>query len=632
MHTRRKAHPFANARTRRALAAAAFLVPFALYLAGLCPTIHLGDSGELATATATLSVPHVPGYPVMTQAGFALSRAPIGSLAFRANLYSALCGALACWLVFLLLSDLGARPAGSFALAVAFGAAHTVMEESLKIRAYPLNAAFAAFMLWRALRWRVTGDRRELFLIAFAGALGLGNHQIVLAAGVAPAAILVANWRRLRPRDAATMLALGVVGLSVYAYLPLRAMAGPVLNWGDPYNAERFFAALTQQQYAHKMMSPDWTPKLRMAGMILRSLVTEVGAPVFALGIIGATRLAKSDRALLAGLVGVVLATIALRVNYIGQDEFHQVLRYTTCCTLMVVVAAAFGLREIFARSRPVFALTLAALAAVYPIAVNFPAVNASRHRVGEDFAKASLAWPEHGYALAVGGDNNVFPLWFYQRVERYRQDVVLLPRSGFDTDWIQAEVALALPFGTDLLRAAYRTVPFPVFYSTVENLREAGVPVYSQFSTTSDPVEADIWTDWNARGLIEPCGLGFRIDGGPCDDTIWRRLPMSAYVDPAIPRDHHTRSLLDNVVHHQLLRTQSARRAGDPDTALAAARIAVAALPDDARAALTVYVTLLDMGRIDESNSLADDLMEQFGEDAKVQAVLRAGAHGAQP
>ncbi|MCL4235078.1 MAG: DUF2723 domain-containing protein [Deltaproteobacteria bacterium] len=631
-HTRRKAHPFANARTRRALATAAFLVPFALYLAGLCSTIHLGDSGELATATATLSVPHVPGYPVMTQAGFALSRIPIGSLAFRANLYSAICGALACWVLFLLLSDLGTHPAGAFALAVAFGAAHTVMEESLKIRAYPLNAAFAAFMLWRALRWRATGDRRELFLIAFAGALGLGNHQIVLASGVAPAAILIANWRRLRARDVATMFTLGVVGLSVYAYLPLRAMAGPVLNWGDPYNAERFFAALTQQQYAHKMLSSDWSPKLRMAGMILRSLVTEAGAPVLALGVLGAIRLAKSDRALLAGLVGVVLATIALRVNYIGQDEFHQVLRYSTCCTLMLVVAAAFGLREIFARSRPGFGLALAALAAAYPIAVNFPAVNASRHRVGEDFAKASLAWPEHGYALAVGGDNNVFPLWFFQRVERYRQDVVLLPRSGFDTDWIQAEVALALPVGTDLLRAAYRTVPFPVFYSTVENLREAGVPVYSLFSTTADPVEADIWTDWNARGLIVPCGLGFRIDGGPCDDTIWRRLPMSAYVDPAIPRDHHTRTLLDNVVHHQLLRSQSARKSGDLESALAAARTASAALPDDVTAALTIYVTLLDLGRADEAANFGDRLSERFPDDPKVLAVLRAGSRESAP
>ncbi len=618
--------------THRRLAVVTFFVVFALYLAGLCPTIHLGDSGELATATATLSVPHVPGYPVMAQAGFALSRAPIGSLAFRANLYSALCGALACALVFVLLTHLGTRPAGAFALAVAFGAAHTVMEESLKIRTYPLNAAFAAFMLWRALRWRETGDRRELMLVAFAGAIGLGNHQIVLASGVAPAAIVVANWRRLRARDLAWMLAVGIVGISVYAYLPLRAMAGPVLNWGDPYNAERFFAALTQQQYAHKMLSADWGPKIRMAGVILKSLATEAGLPVFALAAIGAIQLAKIDRALLAGLAGVVLATIALRVNYIGEDEFHQVLRYTNCCTLMVVITAAVGLREVFTRSRAVFGLALAALAAVYPIAANFPAVDVSRHRVAEDFAKAALAWPEPGYALAVGGDNNVFPLWFYQRVERYRQDVVLLPRSGFDTDWIQAEAALALPAGTDRVRPEYRTVPFPVFYSTIENLRAIGIPVYSLFSTTADSSEAAVWTDWSARGAVVPCGLGFRVDGLACDDSIWRRLPMSGYVEPAIPRDHHTRALLDNVVHHQLLRSQSARQAGDLDAALAAARIASAALPDDVRAALTGYVMLIEIGRIDEANVLAAELVRRFGDDPKVRAVLRAGSQGETP
>jgi hypothetical protein len=41
----------------------------ALYASGACPTIYVGDSGELATAAATLGIPHPPGYPLYVLLG-----------------------------------------------------------------------------------------------------------------------------------------------------------------------------------------------------------------------------------------------------------------------------------------------------------------------------------------------------------------------------------------------------------------------------------------------------------------------------------------------------------------------------------------------------------------------------------
>jgi hypothetical protein len=44
----------------------AFLVSLAVYFYTLAPTLTLEDSGELATASAHLGVPHPPGYPIWT--------------------------------------------------------------------------------------------------------------------------------------------------------------------------------------------------------------------------------------------------------------------------------------------------------------------------------------------------------------------------------------------------------------------------------------------------------------------------------------------------------------------------------------------------------------------------------------
>ena len=46
--------------------AVAFL---AVYAAGACRTIYVGDSGELVAAVATLGIPHPPGYPLYVLLG-----------------------------------------------------------------------------------------------------------------------------------------------------------------------------------------------------------------------------------------------------------------------------------------------------------------------------------------------------------------------------------------------------------------------------------------------------------------------------------------------------------------------------------------------------------------------------------
>ncbi len=71
----------------------------ALYLLTLAPTITWAnagtDGGDLITAAATLGVPHPPGYPLYITLGHLFAQLPIGDVAFRLNLFSAVCMALA---------------------------------------------------------------------------------------------------------------------------------------------------------------------------------------------------------------------------------------------------------------------------------------------------------------------------------------------------------------------------------------------------------------------------------------------------------------------------------------------------------------------------------------------------------
>src|SRR5262245_41092945 len=96
----------ANGPRREEIAAAvaiAFLL-FLLYARGACPTIYVGDSGELVAAVHTLGIPHPTGYPLYVLLGKLWTLAlPFGSIAWRMSVFSAVCAAAACASLFVLL-------------------------------------------------------------------------------------------------------------------------------------------------------------------------------------------------------------------------------------------------------------------------------------------------------------------------------------------------------------------------------------------------------------------------------------------------------------------------------------------------------------------------------------------------
>ena len=68
----------------------------ALYIWGLAPTISWRDSPEFVTVVHTLGISHPAGSPTYTLLAKLLTFLPLGSIALRVNLFSALCGA---WVV-----------------------------------------------------------------------------------------------------------------------------------------------------------------------------------------------------------------------------------------------------------------------------------------------------------------------------------------------------------------------------------------------------------------------------------------------------------------------------------------------------------------------------------------------------
>src|SRR3990172_11904660 len=90
-----KPHPLTRADAGLALAIAG--VALAVYRATLTPSLSYlsPDGNELATVPFVLGLAHSPGYPLYTWLGWLFTRLPLGDVAHRINLMSAVLGAAA---------------------------------------------------------------------------------------------------------------------------------------------------------------------------------------------------------------------------------------------------------------------------------------------------------------------------------------------------------------------------------------------------------------------------------------------------------------------------------------------------------------------------------------------------------
>lgn len=219
----------------------AFVLVFAaallLYAGTAAPTVVWGDSALylLDAVTGAVRVGTASTHPLYIELGRLVVRLP-GDPGRNLALLSALFGATAVTLVYVMARQLRASPAaaaiGAGALAVSHGFwLHAVMPE-----VYTANACFLLGTLSALLQWRDSGRVRWLLAAVALFVLGLANHLVLAVATPAIGAFVVSVRRDLLRRRqtwvavaAALVLVLAVVVLRYTAVAALvhRLWVGP---------------------------------------------------------------------------------------------------------------------------------------------------------------------------------------------------------------------------------------------------------------------------------------------------------------------------------------------------------------------------------------------------------------------
>lgn len=491
---------------------------FAVYFSGASPTIYVGDSGELVAAVHTLGIPHPSGYPLYVLLGKLWTLVfPIGTIAYRMSVFSALAASATVGLAYGLVRSLALSRTAAATAALTLAFSGSFWSQSNIQRVYTLNALFMIAVLRAASAWLRSRRTRTLYAAFFLCGLGATNHTFMAVAAIALVAIVVTSPRTpldphpLPPSGWALAATSFGVGLAPYLYLPLRSRAEPALDWGDPETLGALWRVVARREFWARAWIESPTDLLPILGDWLGSIPEEMTWAGAALAVLGLFHRGL-PRGMRIGLVTLATLNVTAMALHGSRSDLFIWHRYYIPTYAGAAVLLAFGVDLAMRHAGRAAAV---ALAIPLVLAVSQHAdFDRSRYRVADDFARRVLASLPPGAHLAAADDNILFSLIYLHLVEGLRPDIHLV----------------------------------------LQGVGKARLPPLT-FDPTSDPLFFTHHPNWSVPGLeIVPQGLVFRVvrTGATTPPLQLDGRPLAGKDDAKVPKDYLTRNLVGHF-HYML-------------------------------------------------------------------------------
>lgn len=422
------------------------------------------DGGDLITAAATGGVAHPSGYPVYLLLARLFQYLPIGALAFRTNLLSAVLTALTTVVIYWLVIRSPHSPVRGNVLAgliagAAYGLSPLAWSQAVITEIYALHALIVALILFLLLGEQ---NSKNDLMLGLALSLGMGNHLTTVF--LLPPAILISALRsRSDDRQLTRSInwpALGrvfaafAVGLLAYASLPMRALSHPPVNWGNPITLENFWWLVSGAVYRDRVLAlpPE---------MIVSRLQSAAGMFAEQFGwlglLIGFYQLfvnATLSRSLWL-TVWVALVNLVFSLTYATVDSYVYLLPFFLAFAIWIGFGSGQIMDALRQRKQALGALIGVLLALYFMIMAvsNYSRVDASQDERAETFGRAVISEAPPNALILADGDQAIFALWYFHFALKERPDLIviaggLLPYDWYRTSLQQTYPALIVPTG----------------------------------------------------------------------------------------------------------------------------------------------------------------------------------------
>lgn len=391
---------------------------------------------------------------------------PLGSIAWRVGLASALCQALAATLVAKLATQLIGLFPGSdprvarrlgIAAALLYACSYSAAFSAVRPEVYALTTLLLVAPAVLLVDGLHRNDERSLRRAAFVAALGLANHHLLALAIALPAfAILIRPWLRA----AASALAV-VLALSLYGYLPLRAATHPTINWGAPTTIERVLWVVSAKAFQKSVDRGVGKQATTEPAMVIGAVAAESGLIGLFGGVLGLWLLWRGH-AKIAMLLGSSICLTIAAPAMVGFDEANpDAYGYLSGALALLAAVATVPIARVLVARRAATAIATA-LVILTPLAMLRPARFDLSHHTATDAVAAWLEDAPPRRPLVTSYFQTGFLALYAQSVEGRRPDRRVLHRHFLTYPGYRDDVLARWPDYAPLLgtRDIHRNFP----------------------------------------------------------------------------------------------------------------------------------------------------------------------------
>jgi hypothetical protein len=263
------------------------VIVFALYWGTLSGHVGAADTFEFQVVMPQWGIAHPTGYPLFVTLGKVFSLLPLGSMAFRLNVFAALIATLAVWVIYRLIVLLTSDRLTAAIAALLLAASMVFWSQAIVIEVYGLNALLVAVTLWLLVRLLQNPENRIQKWLIYAVALTLGSalsHHFDSAILFVPVGLTL-FFTRPRLSWKSWLIAAGcfVIGLTPWLLIYFR---WPALHNGQWMTIGEWIGWITGQRFGGALNLALWSDPTRWS-IMLRLTLEQFGWAGAALAVVG---------------------------------------------------------------------------------------------------------------------------------------------------------------------------------------------------------------------------------------------------------------------------------------------------------------------------------------------------------
>ena len=430
--------------TDQILLLSVFLIPFGIYLISLPTNVVLEDDGFFILAGYTKGIAHPPGYPLYTLISHYFSFLPLGNVAQRFHILSAVFAAFSCCFLWCIANRIIRDKTIATMVALLYAFSSTFWSQAIIAEVYSLNIFFISGLLLLSLKYldSDTANGKLLIFITLAYSLSLTNHwPLIILSTPMFIAIL---WPKIGQiaRSLYFCIPFFLIGLSPYLWMYLNAQTNPGITFfGKIDDISELMAYIRREMYSGTDQSntSDWKDKIGFLSFVLNQSMSQAGylAGIFSVcGFFYQFRLlAKS---LICGLTLGYAGSTFILVYLLGfdYDYFHKqmfkVYPLPAYLVLMIWAGLGFlfltGMLEDHIKKKP--GLTYIRLIALFfvlqNLLINLPKNFRKNDNYAYTYAYTILNSLEKDAILFTYADLDVGAIAYLNLIEKVRPDITL--------------------------------------------------------------------------------------------------------------------------------------------------------------------------------------------------------------